>query len=218
MLVQFVPKCDDERDSLVVITCGKKLCTQDSYFVFHSTQWRLCIQTMQWRDLKLDVAGVSVQYRTSCMSSLIGRFGSRQQSLPSNLPRGRSNRRCQVSVARRLWVGKRFGVTIASSNGASSDLLLLRVSGPKAKVGGATLPGETKEHWKELCMRAIVEQDPNKFAATIQELIRALDEDENERARGQGYAGNRGSHLMNEGLHDRCYDSFGVYDRGIWWS
>jgi hypothetical protein len=78
------------------------------------------------------------------------------------------------------------------------------------------LPGETKERWKELCMRAIVEQDPNKFAATIQELIQALDEKEHIRA--QGYAGARGSRLMNDGLPDHCYDFLSVYDRGIWWS
>lgn len=42
--------------------------------------------------------------------------------------------------------------------------------------------GETKERWKELCERAAVEQDPDRFGATIQELRQAL-EDREERRR-----------------------------------
>ena len=42
--------------------------------------------------------------------------------------------------------------------------------------------GETKERWKELCERAAVEQDPERFVATIQELLQAL-EDREERRR-----------------------------------
>ena len=42
--------------------------------------------------------------------------------------------------------------------------------------------GETKERWKELCKRASVEQDPERFVATIQELLQAL-EDREERRR-----------------------------------
>ena len=42
---------------------------------------------------------------------------------------------------------------------------------------------ETKERWRELCERAIVEQDPERFVATIQELLEAL-EDRDERRRG----------------------------------
>ena len=37
---------------------------------------------------------------------------------------------------------------------------------------------ETKERWRELCERASVEQDPEKFAATIQELLEALEDRE----------------------------------------
>jgi len=44
------------------------------------------------------------------------------------------------------------------------------------------LRGETKERWKELCKRASVEQDPERFVATIQELLQAL-EDREERRR-----------------------------------
>ena len=42
---------------------------------------------------------------------------------------------------------------------------------------------ETKERWRELCERAIAEQDPERFVATIQELLEAL-EDREERGRG----------------------------------
>jgi hypothetical protein len=51
-----------------------------------------------------------------------------------------------------------------------------------AQFGGDTLRGETKERWKELCERAVVEQDPDRFVATIQELLQAL-EDREERRR-----------------------------------
>jgi hypothetical protein len=41
--------------------------------------------------------------------------------------------------------------------------------------------GETKERWRELCERAVVEQDPNKFVATIQELLQVLEDRERQR-------------------------------------
>jgi len=40
------------------------------------------------------------------------------------------------------------------------------------------LPGETKTRWRELCELAIVEQDPDRFVATIQELLQVLEADE----------------------------------------
>lgn len=43
--------------------------------------------------------------------------------------------------------------------------------------------GETKERWRELCERAIAEQDPDRFLATIQKLLEAL-EDHEDRRRG----------------------------------
>ena len=43
--------------------------------------------------------------------------------------------------------------------------------------------GETKERWRELCERAIAEQDPDRFLATIQKLLEAL-EDREDRRRG----------------------------------
>jgi hypothetical protein len=39
-----------------------------------------------------------------------------------------------------------------------------------------TLRGETKERWRELCERAVVEQDSDRFLATIQELLQVLEE------------------------------------------
>lgn len=44
------------------------------------------------------------------------------------------------------------------------------------------LRGETKERWRELCERAVDEQDPDRFVATIQELLQVL-EDREERRR-----------------------------------
>jgi hypothetical protein len=41
-----------------------------------------------------------------------------------------------------------------------------------------TLRGETKERWRELCERAVVEQDPDRFLTTIQELLQVLEERE----------------------------------------
>jgi hypothetical protein len=40
------------------------------------------------------------------------------------------------------------------------------------------LPGETKERWRELCERVVVEQDPDRFLTTIQELLQVLEERE----------------------------------------
>jgi hypothetical protein len=40
------------------------------------------------------------------------------------------------------------------------------------------LRGETKERWRELCERAVVEQDPDRFLTTIQELLQVLEERE----------------------------------------
>jgi hypothetical protein len=45
------------------------------------------------------------------------------------------------------------------------------------------LRGETKERWRELCERAVVEQDPERFIATIQELLQVLEEREEARAK-----------------------------------
>ena len=51
--------------------------------------------------------------------------------------------------------------------------------------------GETKERWRELCERAVVEQDPERFLATIQELLEALERnEEKERQRNRNSANN----------------------------
>ena len=37
---------------------------------------------------------------------------------------------------------------------------------------------ESKLHWKELCERAVAEQDPDKFLCDIHELIEFLEKNE----------------------------------------
>lgn len=53
---------------------------------------------------------------------------------------------------------------------------------PLPTVEVTLLRDETKERWRELCEQVIVEQDPDKFLATIQELLDIL-EDREERQR-----------------------------------
>ena len=43
--------------------------------------------------------------------------------------------------------------------------------------------GDTKERWRELCEGAVVEQDPERFVATIQELLQALEQKKEARLR-----------------------------------
>jgi hypothetical protein len=40
---------------------------------------------------------------------------------------------------------------------------------------------ETKERWRELCERAVAEQDPERFVDTIQELLAVLEKREEQR-------------------------------------
>jgi hypothetical protein len=47
------------------------------------------------------------------------------------------------------------------------------------------MPGETK-NWRELCERAMTERDPDRFIATIQELIRVLEDQEERRRNSRG--------------------------------
>ena len=46
--------------------------------------------------------------------------------------------------------------------------------------------GKTKERWREICERAVVEQDPDRFVATIQELLQVLEDDEERRRNSTG--------------------------------
>lgn len=100
----------------------------------------------------------------------------------------------QVPVGRRVRVGKRFGGTIASLNyvlfgflSGGPEVPLIDTSSWRSEdtacFGGDTLRGETKERWRGLCERAVLEQDPDKFLATIKELLQVL-EDREERRRG----------------------------------
>jgi hypothetical protein len=43
---------------------------------------------------------------------------------------------------------------------------------------------QAKERWRELCERAIVEQNPQRFVATIQELLEVLENDREKRRHG----------------------------------
>jgi hypothetical protein len=52
--------------------------------------------------------------------------------------------------------------------------------------GGDTLQGETKERWRELCEEALVEKDPDRFVATIQELLQVLEDREERRRNATG--------------------------------
>ena len=84
-----------------------------------------------------------------------------------------------------FWVGKSFGVTIASTVGIFT--VVYRAAGHRNRVPTLEvthLRGKTttKEHWREICERAVVEQDPDRFIATIQELIQALEDDEERRS------------------------------------
>jgi hypothetical protein len=99
-----------------------------------------------------------------------------------------------VPVAGRVRTGKRFGGTIAFLH----YVLLLPLSAARRyrlviplrekwrsethNLEVTPLRGEIKERWRELCERAAVEQDPDRFLATIQELLRVL-EDREERRR-----------------------------------
>jgi hypothetical protein len=49
------------------------------------------------------------------------------------------------------------------------------------------LRGKTKERWKEICERAVDEQDPDRFVATIQELLQELEDDEKQRPNSTGW-------------------------------
>jgi hypothetical protein len=57
---------------------------------------------------------------------------------------------------------------------------------PSAYFGGDTLPVKTKERWRELCEQAVVEQDRDRFIATIQQLIQVLEDDQERRRNAIG--------------------------------
>ena len=44
------------------------------------------------------------------------------------------------------------------------------------------LRGKSKERWRELCERVVSEQDPERFEATLQELLEVLEERETKAA------------------------------------
>ena len=50
-----------------------------------------------------------------------------------------------------------------------------------SQFGGDLLRDETKERWRELCERVLSEQDPQRFEATIHELLQVLEDREEQR-------------------------------------
>jgi hypothetical protein len=96
--------------------------------------------------------------------------------------------------------GKRFGGAIASHIGSfflssikrpgGARLLtpFVRIVEPKPRVYLEVTPlrGETKERWRELCERAVVEEDPDRFLAIIRELIQVLEDNEERRRNATG--------------------------------
>src|ERR1700691_5715504 len=51
------------------------------------------------------------------------------------------------------------------------------------------LRGETEERWRQLCERAVIEQDPERFVSLIQELLQELENEEQERRRNSAELG-----------------------------
>ena len=93
-----------------------------------------------------------------------------------------------------LVLKKHFGGTIASvlasvfivsyrtSGGRITDTSLRIVNRNKRSLE-VTVRGETenKERWREICERVVVEQDPDRFTATVQELLEALEDHQDRR-------------------------------------
>ena len=50
VLVQLVPKLDDQRGGLALVSFGNNLLTEAANLIFHSTQRRTAFQTIQWLD------------------------------------------------------------------------------------------------------------------------------------------------------------------------
>ena len=61
--------------------------------------------------------------------------------------------------------------------------------------------GKEKEHWRQLCERAAVEQDPKKLVELAKEIIRILDEKEARLKRGNNPSDNRGNNPSDPGPH-----------------
>ena len=82
------------------------------------------------------------------------------------------------------WVlqNKSFGGAIAPT--LRPFLVALRLGRPEVLLTeepspeGMSVRAEAKMHWKELCERAVAEQDPDRLLRTIQELIEILEKAE----------------------------------------
>src|ERR1700691_1812607 len=51
------------------------------------------------------------------------------------------------------------------------------------------LRDETEERWRQLCEKAVIEQDPERFVSLIQELLQVLENEDQERQRNSAEQG-----------------------------
>jgi len=61
------------------------------------------------------------------------------------------------------------------------------------------LEDESKKRWRELCEQAVAEKDPDKFLATIHELLQVLEENEKRRRNAPGLTAPPGHNDPNLG-------------------
>ena len=80
-------------------------------------------------------------------------------------------------------VGKGFGGTIAFRHGSTclrsggrevslTEKGFLRIETEVPSLEETSVRAEPKVHWRELCERAVVERDPDRFMSTIQDYLR----------------------------------------------
>lgn len=76
---------------------------------------------------------------------------------------------------------------------------------------------ESKERWREPCKRAVVEQDPDLFLATIQELIQALEDHEQRRRNTTGLRSVISNEVIDyiEPIRDEQVDVQTLLENGI---
>jgi hypothetical protein len=115
------------------------------------------------------------------------RAGLGEQTLPYGLAHTNSNGPSQIPGAARLLGRQSFGGTIASlpasvfflyeSGRGALPTTVIRIVNRRelSSLEVTPLRDETKERWRELCERVISEQDPDRFEATIRELLKVLE-------------------------------------------
>lgn len=119
----------------------------------------------------------------------LGICGSGQQTLPcgssSGKPGGAQPSACFKVTLRSgvIWRQNCFYQQYLHCFLSSSWIAYRQLN---AYFGGDPLRGKTKERWRELCERAVVEQNQDRFIATIQELIQELEDNEERRRNPRG--------------------------------